>query len=151
MTHQHLPPLDWGTFLGTWQLQPGWTLVCAVLLVAYLWGVRRGVRHGGTVSPVRVVFFVLGLALLLTCLSSAIDAYAMSLFWMHMVEHLTLITVVPAFLVLGHPLTVLRNAGGETWRARADHLLQTSPVSWLAHPLLGLTRRSWTRWRSTRH
>jgi putative copper resistance protein D len=75
----------------------------------------------------------------MVCLCSAVDAYAMSLFWMHMVEHLTLITVVPALLVLGHPLTVLRNAGGDTWRGRVDRLLQTGPVSWLFHPLLGLT------------
>jgi putative copper resistance protein D len=63
----------------------------------------------------------------------------MSLFWMHMIEHLTLITVVPTLLVLGHPLTVLRNAGGPAWRAEIDELLQRGPISWLTHPLVGLT------------
>lgn len=139
MTHQQLPPLDWGTFLGTWQSRPGWSVVCALLLVAYVVGVQRGHRHGGTVGPVRVACFVLGLGVLLACLSSGIDAYAMSLFWMHMVEHLTLITVVPALLVLGHPLTVLRDAGGPGWRSAVDRLLQRGPISWLTHPLLGLT------------
>ncbi|MGC4112872.1 MAG: cytochrome c oxidase assembly protein [Nocardioides sp.] len=139
MSHQHLPPLDWGTFLSTWQSRPGWLVVSVLLLVAYVVGVQRGHRHGGTVGPIRVACFVLGLVLLMVCLCSAVDAYAMSLFWMHMVEHLTLITVVPALLVLGHPLTVLRNAGGDVWRARVDRLLQTGPISWLLHPLLGLT------------
>ena len=54
--------------------------------------------------------FVTGCALLWVCVASAIGAYAMSLFWMHMVLHLLLIMVVPAFLVLGHPLTVLVEA-----------------------------------------
>jgi cytochrome c oxidase assembly factor CtaG len=136
--HDQLPPLDWGSFLGTWQLRPGWLVVCVVLVVAYLAGVRRGRRHGGSVGPARVASFVAGVALLVLCLSSAVDAYAMSLFWMHMIEHLTLITVVPALLVLGHPLTVLRDAGGPSWRSGIDEMLTTGPISWLTHPLLGL-------------
>jgi putative copper resistance protein D len=137
--HQNLPPLDWGTFFGTWQARPGWLVACGVLLVGYLWAVARGHRHGGTVGPVRIISFVLGVLLLAVTLCSAIDAYAMSLFWMHMIEHLTLISVVPVLLVLGHPLTALRDAGGPRWRARVDSVLRSGPVSWSTHPLVGLT------------
>jgi putative copper resistance protein D len=138
MHHQALPDLDWGSFLGTWQARPGWLVVCALMLVLYAVGVARGRRHGGTVGPARIACFVAGVVLLAVTVCSAIDGYAMSIFWMHMIEHLTLITVVPTLLVLGHPLTVLRNAGGESWRYAVDLNLQRPPVSWLTHPLVGL-------------
>lgn len=138
MHHQDLPPLDWGTFLGTWQVRPGWLVVCALMLAAYAVGVHRGRRHGDTVGPLRMASFVLGVVLLAVTVCSAIDGYAMAIFWMHMIEHLTLITVVPTLLVLGHPLTVLRNAGGESWRYAVDVTLRRPPVSWLTHPLVGL-------------
>ena len=139
MNHQQdLPPLDWGTFLGTWQLHVGWPVVCALMLAASVVGVVRGRRNGGTVGPLRIACFVTGVVALAVTLCSGIDAYAMSLFWMHMIEHLTLITVVPTFLVLGHPLTVLRNAGGESWRYAVDVTLQRPPIGWLTHPLVGL-------------
>jgi putative membrane protein len=72
------------------------------------------------------------------CLCSAVDAYAMSLFWMHMIEHLTLIMLVPALLVLGHPLTVLRASGGDRWRSGFDRFMHSPPVSVATHPLVGM-------------
>ncbi len=88
--------------------------------------------------PVRVASFFASLAILGWCMCSAVDAYAMSLFWVHMIEHLTLITVVPALLVLGHPLTVLRAAGGERWRHGFDRAVRRGPVAVLTHPAVGL-------------
>ena len=139
MDHPSLPPLDWSSFLGTWRLNVFWLVVSGVLLAGYLACWWRGRSRGGAVGVVRASFFVLGCVLLAVCLCSAIDVYAMSLFWMHMIEHLTLITVVPALLVLGHPLTVLRDAGGPGWRTQVEVALQQPPVSWLTHPLVGLT------------
>lgn len=75
--------------------------------------------------------------LLVITISSAINTYAMSLFWMHMVEHLTLIMVVPALLVLGHPLSVLREAGPAELRPRADAIFSSWPVAVVTHPISG--------------
>jgi putative membrane protein len=139
MDHHSLPTLDWHSFLTTWELRPGWLAFCAVLLLAYGFGRHAAVRRGNPrVGEVRVACFVLGVVALAVCMSSAVDAYAMSLFWMHMIEHLTLITVVPALLVLGHPLTVLRNAGGPEWQRVFDAAMHSLPVSILTHPLVGL-------------
>jgi putative copper resistance protein D len=46
--------------------------------------------------------------------------------------------VVPALLVLGHPLTVLRNAGAPGWRAEFDEIIQNPPLAQLTHPIVGL-------------
>lgn len=134
-----LPPLTWDAFFHTRQLNLGWLLFCVAAATGYLVALGRARRRGGMpVHPVRVVSFLLGLLLLAWCLSSAIDGYAMALFWVHMVEHLSLITVVPALLVLGSPLTVLRAAGGERWQAGFDRVVQHGPVALLTHPLVGL-------------
>jgi putative membrane protein len=140
MAHHALPALDWHSFLTTWELRPGWLAFCALLLLAYGFALYAAARRGNAlVSPVRIACFTTGVVALATCMSSAVDAYAMSLFWMHMIEHLTLITVVPALLVLGHPLTVLRSAGGPEWQRVFDAAMHSLPLSILTHPLVGLT------------
>lgn len=135
-----LAPLSWASFATHWHVRPWWLLLSAVVLTAYLGGVlvarRAGVR---AVHPARVGSFVAGIAVLLLTVSSAIDAYAMALFWDHMIEHLLLIMVVPAVLVLGHPLTVLRAAAATYGKEGVvDSFLGSRPVALLTHPGVGL-------------
>lgn len=135
-----LPPLGWHAFFGSWQLAPGWLAVAAVLLASYVAGLvacrRRGVR---AVHPVRVGCFVAAVVVLVVTVSSSIGVYAMSATWVHMVEHLLLIMVVPALLVLGGPLSVLRAVAASRGREqRVDALLQRGPVALLTHPLVAL-------------
>ena len=114
-------------------------MVCLLAAAGYLIALRSAVsREGMPVHPVRVASFLAGLVVLAWCMCSAIDVYAMSLFWVHMIEHLTLITVVPALIVLGHPLTVVRAAGGEQWQAPVDRLVRHGPFALLTIPLVGL-------------
>lgn len=134
-----MPPLTWHAFFTTWNLHAGWLVACAALLVAYFACLSAAHRRGDRpVGPVRIACFVLGVVSLCVCLSSAVDAYAMSLFWMHMIEHLTLIMLVPALLVLGHPLTVLRASGGERWQAGFDRFMYSLPVAIVTHPFVGM-------------
>ncbi len=133
-----LPPLGWASFTD-WQVRPWWLLFSAVVLVAYLGAVavaRRGrVR---TVHPVRVASFVTGILVLLVTVSSAIDTYAMALFWDHMIEHLLLIMVVPALLVLGSPITAMRAAAAAQGKqGSVESFARSWPVSVLAHPVVG--------------
>ena len=78
--------------------------------------------------------YFVGLAVLVFTVSSAFDAYSMALFWVHMIEHLLLIMVVPALLVLGHPITLLRSALGPR---RVDRVLLSWPISVFLHPIVG--------------
>jgi putative membrane protein len=135
-----LPPLSWHALLHTWQLRPVWTLLALLALAAYVWGLSVCRRHQvRSVQPARVACFVAGVVLLLLTLSSAIDVYAMALFWDHMIEHLMLIMVVPTLLVLGHPLTLLRAAAGARGRGETvDRVLQSPPVALLTYPGVGV-------------
>ncbi len=133
-----LPPLRWSSFAHYWHVRPWWLLFSALALAAYLGAVAVAVRHGvRTVHPARVVSFMTGIALLLFTVSSAIDTYAMAIFWDHMIEHLLLIMAVPALLVLGHPLTAMRAAASvHGAEGRFDAFARSWPVSLLTHPLV---------------
>ncbi|MCW2786484.1 MAG: cytochrome c oxidase assembly protein [Marmoricola sp.] len=133
-----LSPFGWGSFVHHGNFQPGWTAVGIVLVVGYLRALSHGQRRGAHLSTWRIASFLAGVVLLVATVSSAIDVYAMSLFWVHMIEHLLLIMVVPALLVLGHPLTVLRQAHDEAGQARFDAVVRSGPVALLTHPAVGL-------------
>ena len=134
-----LPPFGWGPLLHDWKIAPGWTAFAVLMLAGYLALFSASRRRGApSVHPARVGSFTLGLVLLVATVSSAIDRYAMSAFWIHMVEHLLLIMVVPALLVVGHPLTVLRAGVRPEHRHRVDAALQSWPVAVLTHPATGM-------------
>jgi cytochrome c oxidase assembly factor CtaG len=129
-----LEPLTWSSFWSSWQLAPGWLLAAALLAGGYagLWIAGRG---RSSVKRWRAASFALGCVLLWVCVASGIGGYAMAVFWMHMVLHLLLIMVVPALLVLGHPVTVLVEALPEDAAARARRVLGSRPAAVLTHPL----------------
>lgn len=138
--HDHgtgLPPLGWSEFFGTWTLQPAWLIAVLVLAGLYVSG-RSLAGPSSTVPRWRAASFLTGLALLWVVVSSSIGGYAMALAWMHMVLHLSLIMVVPALLVLGHPLTVLVESFAEPGQARARRVLRSLPFAVLFSPVTGI-------------
>lgn len=103
----------WGSAAWSqWHVPTMAFVLSLIALCLYLLGVRRLARSGAPVSRWRIAAFGLGLVALVVTLASPIDAYAMSLFWVHMIEHLLLIMVVPTLLILGKPFTVLGAALG---------------------------------------
>lgn len=120
-----LPPLTWATALSTWRVAPI-TLALAVLAGGwYLW------RAAGARWPVRrTAAFLGGLLVLAVTRCGGIDVYGEQVFWVHMIEHLLLIMVVPVLIILGQPLRLAGNA--------IDGLLASRVVSFLTFPLVGL-------------
>lgn len=107
-----LPPLTWSSGLRTWHFAPIATVLLALAVAAYVAGVvvlaKRDVRW-----PVgRLAAFLLGVVVVALAVQSGINAYAGTLYWMHMVQHLMLIMLAPGLLVLGRPLTLIRAAAG---------------------------------------
>jgi len=133
-----LPAYDGHMLFTTWSARSGWLIAGVVLVGGYLWAARRAARRGEPLAVWRVVSFVLGVVVMEATIASVIDIYAMDLFWMHMVEHLVLIMVVPVFLVLGHPLTAIRNALGSPARERFEGFLKSRPMGILTAPMTGL-------------
>ncbi|MBO0826549.1 MAG: cytochrome c oxidase assembly protein [Streptosporangiales bacterium] len=107
-----LPPLTWSSALGTWGFAPVGTLLLALATAAYVAGMVVVARRGVRWPAGRLVAFLLGVVMVAVALQSAIDAYAATLYWMHMVQHLMLIMLAPGLLVLGRPLTLLRDVAG---------------------------------------
>ncbi|MCL2542850.1 MAG: cytochrome c oxidase assembly protein [Nocardioidaceae bacterium] len=132
-----LPELTWARFFSTWSVQPGWLVVVVLLTAGYLYAWMRA-GSASSVRVWRVVSFLAGLAVMWVCVASAIGAYVMTLFWMHMVMHLTLIMVVPALLVLGHPITVLVESLPERPQERLRRALKRFPLSWIGSPAAGI-------------
>ena len=132
-----MPPLGWDAFWSSWRLAPGWLAVCVLLAGGYI-AMRFQARGRSSVHPWRALSFVLGCVLMWTCVASGIGRYAMAVFWMHMVLHLLLIMVVPALLVLGHPITVaLESLPVGRW-SRPRRLVESRLLGVLTHPASGL-------------
>jgi putative membrane protein len=70
--------------------------VCVVLAVLYVQGGR-----GRRPDRWRAAAFYAGIGTIVLALDTPIDAYADRLFWVHMVQHVLLLTVAPPLLVLG--------------------------------------------------
>lgn len=130
-------PLTWHTLVTAWSTHSGWLLASIVLMAGYhlCWGPAR--RRGAHVPVWRAVCFHGGVVLMYASIASGIGAYAMSLFWDHMVLHLILIMAVPGLLVLGHPWTVLVAAAGgaESWLGRA---LRSRVAGVITSPVTGV-------------
>ncbi|MDQ2845584.1 MAG: cytochrome c oxidase assembly protein [Actinomycetota bacterium] len=79
------------------------------------WPLSRSIAWGGAVVA------------LLIAIDSSVAIYSDSLFWVHMIQHLLLIMVVPVLVVLAEPLRLGRVAGGRPGRYIVV-LLETSRV-----------------------
>lgn len=121
-------PLTWSTAVTTWRWDTVIGLVVIGLSVAYGCTWRRAVTSKNAWS------FAVGLALLVVATMSVIGVYDRVLFWVKALQVLLLLFVVPFFLAMGRPLTVLRGAMGPVGQARMDRALATGPARLLVHP-----------------
>ncbi|MDX6309001.1 MAG: hypothetical protein QOI06_2047 [Nocardioidaceae bacterium] len=131
-------PFTWHVLFTTWQSNPVWDLIMVAALAAYGWGLVVTRRRGtGALPWYRVASFVAGILVLAVSVNSAVETYSMVLFWVHMVQHLLLIMVVPALLVVGSPLTLLLRATRGHAQERVRKTLLSAPVSLVTHPVIG--------------
>ena len=123
-------PLTWSTSLTSWRWDSAAALLIAVGCVAYAWAWRRA-----DVVTLRSVWcFVIGVVTLIAATMSMIGVYAHVLFWVRALQVLLLLFVVPFFLAMSRPVTVLRGALGPAGRVRLDRLLTTRGARFVAHP-----------------
>ena len=102
---------------GGWSLEPPVAYVAIAGILYWLGGRSRTVRARH--EPWRTASFLAGLVTIVLALDSPIDGYADQLFWVHMVQHIILLTVAPPLILFGRP-----------W-----------PRMWLALPLQDATTR----------
>jgi cytochrome c oxidase assembly factor CtaG len=112
----------------------------AVIAVLYLIGVARVARrHPARPWPwLRTGSFLAGLAVIAIALMSAVGRYDRTFFWVHMIQHLLLIMVAPALLIVGRPLILALHATRNPTHARLKRLLRSRPVTVLTWPPLAI-------------
>lgn len=135
-------PLDAGRWIGTWSLDTLFLPLALAGAIGYLWGVVRLRKRNDTWPWLRTVSWLIGCALFIWATNGAPGVYGRVLFSMHMVQHMTIATAVPVFLVLGTPITlalrVLRrredgSRGPREWLLAASRSLL---VHVLGHPVV---------------
>jgi putative membrane protein len=121
--------------LTNWSIDPSLAYVALAGLLYWLGG--RGYRAPR--NRLATLSFIAGLATIVIALDSPLDTYAEELFWVHMAQHVLLLTVAPPLILLGRPWPRMwralplrqRTAVGRTL-ARARW---TAPIRKLSHPI----------------
>ena len=126
--------------LGHWSISLALVYVAIAAMLYFVGG--RGYANRGTHQGLRTASFVAGLVTIVIALDSPVDTYADQLFWVHMFQHVLLLTVAPPLILLGRPWPRM-------WRALplgARTTLGRTIVSsgWTA-PLRALAR-PWPAW-----
>ncbi len=118
----------------TWSLDPSLVYVGLAGLL-YV----RGSRGRDRPQPLQAAAFFAGLLTIVIALDSPIDVYADQLFWVHMLQHVLLLTVAPPLFLLGRPWPRMWRALPLEPRTAVARTLArsrwTGPIRALARPL----------------
>jgi cytochrome c oxidase assembly factor CtaG len=118
-----------------WSIEPP---LAYVALAALLYGLGGRGRAAAPREPLRTAAFTSGLATIVLALDSPIDGSADRLFWVHMFQHVLLLTVAPPLILLGRPWPRMWRALPLRWRAMLGKTLAgarfTAPLRRLARP-----------------
>jgi cytochrome c oxidase assembly factor CtaG len=129
------PPLTLPAVLTSWRWDTGSAPLILVIAVGYIWAYRRTRARDAAVSPPRAWCFAIAVALWVVATMSVVGVYAYALFWVRALQVLMLLMIVPFFLAMSRPVTVLRGALGPAGQQRLDAVLATRSARLLAHPL----------------
>ncbi len=121
--------------LSSWTIDPSIAYVAIAGFLYWLGG--RGWPKRDPRQWLRTASFVAGLTTIVVALDSPLDTYADQLFWVHMTQHILLLTVAPPLILLGRPWPRM-------WRALPLHTRTTvgrtiARARWTA-PLRALAR-----------
>jgi putative membrane protein len=135
-----LHPLLGSPLVTAWQLDAIAVAVLVLAAAAYLTGVALvASRTPGRRWPLRrTASFFTGLAVCAFATNGSIAVYDQALFSAHMLGHLALVMVAPAFLVAGHPLTLALDVAKPARRARLERVLRGTVMSLLTSPPVAL-------------
>ena len=131
-----------GQLTAHWSWDPSLIYVTVAALMYVIGGLRRdALRNRGRKSSderLRELAFAAGLASIVIALDSPIDYYSDQLFWVHMGQHIILLTVAPPLILLGRPWPRMWQA--LPLKVRTDvgrtlaHARWTAPIRAIARP-----------------
>lgn len=121
---------------GNWSLDPSLAYVVLAGSLYWLGGRRMNRAHD---EPWRSWAFAGGLATIVVALDSPVGTYADQLFWVHMLQHILLLTLAPPLVLLGRPWPRMWRGLPRAARASLGRAVVrsrwTAPVRALARPL----------------
>ena len=135
-------PLDAGTWWTAWSVDSFFLPLVLVAVAWYLVSARRLAARGVPWPWWRTALWLLGCALFLWATNGPPATYGRVLFSMHMVQHITIATAVPVFLVLAAPVTLAlrtlrrREDGSQGPREWLLRLVHSWPAHLLGHPIV---------------
>jgi cytochrome c oxidase assembly factor CtaG len=128
-------PLTLATVLSSWQVSVSSGLLILLVGGAYGWGSRRLRQQRIRIDTGPAWCFALGCLVWALATMSMIGVYSGVLFWVRALQVLTLLFIVPFFLAMGRPLTVLRTGlRDDRSRERFDRILSGRAARFVAHP-----------------
>lgn len=135
--YQGPPELTYDRALTDWHADPALLAVLAVLTAAYVLAVVRNRGRGNSWPVRRSVAFAAAIASAVLFTESFIGRYADVLFWVRAVQLTALFMIVPLFVALVRPLTLIAGLLSGDGAQRARQALRSRPVRALAHPSAG--------------
>ncbi|MDY3127652.1 MAG: cytochrome c oxidase assembly protein, partial [Corynebacterium sp.] len=115
-----------------------------VLAAAYGYALYKNKQRGLDWSAWRTTWFMLGALSLTVIMSTGIGMYIPALYSMHMLGHMVLSMVIPLFLVLGAPLTLVMQAfepgqpGTPNLHDWVVAFVHSKTLRYLTHPVVNL-------------
>lgn len=133
---------DAQVLLTHWRMNLLLTAVSLAAMLAYALGVIRLKRRGDSWPISRTICWMIGWVITIVLMDSGLGKYAPADFGIHMIVHMSLNMLIPAFLVVGGPITLLLRATTGTGRlghqihARINQLINWPGAHLLLHPLV---------------
>lgn len=129
-------------YVTEWRLEPMLAFLSVSGIVMYLIWVRRLNERGDAWPALRTVSWVTGLVIFIWVTCGGPTVYGTVLFSAHMFMHMMLAMVVPIFLALGAPVTLLARAvpartdGSRSGREILLHVARSRYGAFWAHPVI---------------
>ncbi len=140
--HPVPPPLTLDRYFTTFYPEVLWLAIAAVMIGLYAAGVLRLRRRGDRWSPQRTVFWSAGCLALIFVTSGGPAVYGRLQFSSHMIQHMSLMVIVPLLLVFGAPITLAlralpaRTDGSFGPREMLLKLVHARVLAFLGHPVV---------------
>ncbi|MHA6623135.1 cytochrome c oxidase assembly protein [Pseudonocardia sp. DLS-67] len=126
-------PSGWGQVLATWRPHAVLDALLVLMTLGYLIGVFRLRWRGARWPRCRSAAWFVLVAVALVAVDGPVGGYSDVLFWVHMVQHLMLIMVVPVALLCAAPLRLLA-----TVSRPVERLAGSRQFRLLTHPVIGI-------------
>ena len=135
----HSVPFTVHTALLDWQVGPFPLLVLAACIAAGVWYLRADwslAGRGRRWKPRRTAAFFAGLITVDLALQSPVATLTASYFEAHVIQHLLLMIIAPAFLAMGAPMTLILQTSSRRAKTVWLRILHSNAFAVLSHPIV---------------